>query len=90
MKTTDRLSSALAILLLFASPLPSLCETVADSLSRVNYPVGRMPVGLAVGDLNGDGVADLVAATQETGTVAVLFGKRSGGFAASESSEPAL
>jgi hypothetical protein len=43
--------------------------------SAVNYPAGPNPVDIAVGDLNGDGLPDIVVANLGTspGTVTILF-----------------
>jgi hypothetical protein len=47
---------------------------------RVSYPVGTGANGLALGDLNGDGITDVVVArTLPGGQVAVLWGHGSGG-----------
>ena len=40
-----------------------------------------LPVGVAVGDLNGDGALDLVAANQISQDVSVVLGNGQGGFA---------
>ena len=39
---------------------------------------------LEVGDVNGDGLTDIVVATHDQGVVAVLYGDAAGGFAATE------
>src|SRR5262249_3702079 len=46
----------------------------------VNYATPSSPLALAVGDLNGDGKADLAAA--ESGAAAVLLGNGNGAFQA--------
>jgi hypothetical protein len=50
----------------------------------VNYPVGRDPISIAVGDFNGDGVPDLATANQgasvNEGAVSVLIGNGDGTF----------
>ena len=46
----------------------------------VEYPVGRFPSFVAVGDFNRDGHADLVAANQESNDVSVLIGSGGGTF----------
>jgi hypothetical protein len=45
----------------------------------VPYPVGSTPQGLAVGDLNTDGIADLMVANRIDGTASLLLGKGTGG-----------
>jgi Bacterial Ig-like domain (group 3)/FG-GAP-like repeat/FG-GAP repeat len=47
---------------------------------QVPYNAGRDPVGLASGDLNGDGFADLIAVDLANGTVNVLLGNGDGTF----------
>lgn len=49
-----------------------------------NYTVGDRPNDVAVGDLDGDGVPDVVAANRESGTVSVLIGISTGGFKAAK------
>ncbi|MBI3605762.1 MAG: VCBS repeat-containing protein [Nitrospirae bacterium] len=49
------------------------------------YPVGAFPVGIAAGDMNGDGLADLVIPNQGSGTVSVLLGKGGGLFSQAQS-----
>jgi serine/threonine protein kinase len=46
----------------------------------VDYPVGRQPFTVAVGDLNGDGKLDLVVSNKFSNTVSVLLGKGDGTF----------
>jgi hypothetical protein len=52
-------------------------------------PVGLEPLSLAVGDFNGDGLADLVA-TNDFGNVTVLLGNGVGGFTATAGSPIAV
>jgi hypothetical protein len=50
--------------------------------TAVNYGVGNGPTSVAVGDFNGDGKADLVAANSQSNGVSVLLGKGDGTFQA--------
>jgi hypothetical protein len=53
--------------------------TAHSSLSTP-YDVGRSPRGLAVADLGGDGIPDIVVANYDDNTVNVLLGKGDGSF----------
>ncbi len=44
------------------------------------FTTGSQPVSIAVGDFNGDGIQDLVAANQVGNSITVLLGNGSGGF----------
>jgi len=46
------------------------------------FPVGGTPYVVATGDFNGDGRPDLAVSGQDAGTVSVLLGDGTGGFAA--------
>ncbi|MFI3155793.1 MAG: VCBS repeat-containing protein [Methylococcaceae bacterium] len=50
--------------------------------AKKNYTVGTFPWGLQIGDLDRDGVPDIVSANYLSSTVSVLFGKSAGGFKA--------
>src|SRR2546426_5144950 len=45
----------------------------------INFPVGRGPFAVTVGDFNGDGKPDLAAANAGSDDVTVLLGDGSGG-----------
>lgn len=45
-----------------------------------NVPVGRNPSGVAIGDLNGDGILDIAVANSDSNTVSVALGIGDGRF----------
>ena len=47
---------------------------------QVTYPTGTAPYGVAVGDFNGDGIADLAVTNTTDDTVGVLLGNGDGTF----------
>src|SRR5262249_22657129 len=47
----------------------------------LSFDVGRLPQSIAIGDLNGDGTPDLVAASPDDHSVSVLLGNGDGTFA---------
>jgi DNA-binding beta-propeller fold protein YncE len=55
-------------------------RTVPSFFSPPSFPVGSSPMSQAVGDLNGDGRADLVVANEASNTVSVLLGNGDGTF----------
>jgi hypothetical protein len=50
--------------------------------AMTTYPTGARPYGLAVADLNGDGLPDVVVTNQMDNTVGILLGLGGGAFAA--------
>ena len=44
------------------------------------YTVGWLPYGVAIGDLNGDGIPDLAVTNYGDNTVSILYGQTGGGF----------
>jgi len=48
--------------------------------SFLGFDAGASPRSIAIGDLNGDGIADLAAVSQYSSTVAVLLGKGDGTY----------
>ena len=52
--------------------------------------VGTGPYGVAVGDFNGDGHADLAVANTDSNTVSILLGNGSGGFTPASGSPVAV
>jgi FG-GAP-like repeat/PASTA domain len=48
--------------------------------SKVDYPTGRHPGSVAIGDLNGDGKRDLTITNRSTNTVSVLLNSCDGSF----------
>ncbi len=49
--------------------------------TKVDYTTGASPIGVAVGDVNGDGKADMVVANNGPDTVSVLINSGTGTFA---------
>lgn len=48
--------------------------------SAQTYTVGWLPYGVAIGDLNGDGIPDLAVTNYGDNTVSILYGQSGGGF----------
>lgn len=49
-------------------------------LQATDYPSGVRPSGVAIGDLNGDGLADFAVSNRLSDTVTLYFGDGGGGF----------
>jgi FG-GAP-like repeat/Cep192 domain 4/Protein of unknown function (DUF1573) len=47
---------------------------------RADFPVGPTPISVATGDLNGDGIVDLITTNISDNTISVLLGKADGTF----------
>jgi hypothetical protein len=58
---------------------PNPAQRLFQALYR--YPTGATPYGVAAGDLNGDGVLDLVTANRASNNVSVLLGQTDGKYA---------
>ena len=52
--------------------------------SAQTYTVGWLPYGVAIGDLNGDGIPDLAVTNYGDNTVSILYGQSGGGFTGSQ------
>ncbi len=55
--------------------------TMPTFASRTSFAVGSDPIGLAVGDFNGDGKADLAITNKNSNSVSVLFNTTATGAA---------
>jgi len=49
---------------------------------KASFPTGNRPSGIAVADVNGDGIEDLIVANQTDGAVSVRLGQPDGMFSA--------
>lgn len=45
------------------------------------FQAGNTPNGVAIGEMNGDGIPDIVATNRRSGDVSILLGRGNGGFA---------
>ncbi|MDB5267643.1 MAG: hypothetical protein JWP58_683 [Hymenobacter sp.] len=81
--TLSRPAGFLAALGLLATPGAAQGQAPASFGAATTYSAGSStsPIGIAVGDVNGDGLADLVTANSGTNSVSVLAGQAGGGFA---------
>jgi hypothetical protein len=74
----------LAVGFLALGLLPSILAPKAPAQAQfsgpTNYPVGSLPLGVAVGDFNGDGKQDLAVVNTGDQTVSILLGDGDGTF----------
>ena len=73
---------ALAILLFAAAPAWAVTPKFS---APVGYTVGDSPHAVAVGDFNGDGVADVATASNSGNTISILLGQGNGKLGAARS-----
>jgi FG-GAP-like repeat/FG-GAP repeat len=59
---------------------PSAAGSAPSFAAARNYAVGRGPISVAIGDLNGDGKPDLATANSGARTASVLLGRGGGNF----------
>src|SRR5438552_12423556 len=71
--------AAAALLVVLVSPAPARADAVSMTARR-DFPVGSVSINVALGDFNGDGVADLAVANYLAGTVSVLLGNGDGTY----------
>lgn len=71
------------MLMLGAAPaMAQLKAGIVGFPAEVRYPVGTAPADIAVGDINGDGKADLAVANATSNNVSILLGTGTGTFGA--------
>jgi FG-GAP-like repeat len=75
------LLACLGVALTLGFMAPSAAGSAPSFAAARNYAVGRGPISVAIGDLNGDGKPDLATAN-DGGTVSVLENRGGGGFQA--------
>jgi VCBS repeat protein len=76
MATPAVLSSAL-----FACTLATACAKASPFLRATSVPVGLHPIDAAIGDVDADGILDLISANARAKTLSVLLGRGDGSFA---------
>src|SRR5881396_3034692 len=74
------LAAGLSLFLMVAEAQASVRPMPVFENRLLSFDVGAGPRSVAVGDLNGDGRPDLVAANAEAHTVSVLLALAHGGF----------
>lgn len=80
--TANRDENTVSVLL--GLPARSGSNTPYYTQKQVPHQVGAGPLGIAAGDLNGDGQCDIVTANNGENTVSVLLGRGDGTFATQE------
>jgi uncharacterized repeat protein (TIGR01451 family) len=75
-----------------SSPVSQTVKALAATsfAPLVNFGAGTGPYAMALGDFNGDGIADLAIANQGSSNLTVLLGNGSGGFVPAPGSPIAL
>ncbi len=64
----------------FLGPIAAPAALRGRGTPPISYPVAAGPVALAVGDVNGDGVPDIVSAAKSSNRVTILINNGAGGF----------
>jgi hypothetical protein len=72
-----RFIALLVVLLVF--PALTLAQT-GPFVNLAANPVGKVPAGVAIGDINGDGKPDLAVANDLSNTVSILLGNGDGSY----------
>lgn len=77
------LASIVICVLFSITSITSVAQVIPTFTPGTQFPTGgTTPTGVAVGDLSGDGIPDLVVCNRGNSTVAVLLGKGDGTFGA--------
>jgi FG-GAP-like repeat len=76
------LLACLGVALTLGFVAPSAAGSAPSFAAARNYAVGRGPISVAIGDLNGDGKPDLATANSDARTASVLLGRGDGSFEA--------